>query len=197
MNRNPVAPILFPAGASRRRWCLAGLALPLLALGGCAALAPRSMTLTESELASLMARHFPRTQRVAEVAEVTVASPRLWLIPERNRLGASFDLDAGDRIFRRSVRGRLALDCALRFEPSDDSVRLWQVRVQQLDLDHSAWAGASLPVQRLGGLVAERMLEGLAIYRLKPEQAQRLHGSGLTPAIAVTGRGVELTLAER
>lgn len=185
-----------PAGGSRRRWCVAAFAL-VLAVGGCASLGPRSVTLSESELASLMAKHFPTTQRVAEIAEVTVSSPRVWLIPDRNRLGASFDLNAGDRLFRRSIQGKLALDCALRFEPSDDSIRLSQVRVQQLDLDTAAFAGTPLPVQRLGALVAERMLEDMPIYRLKPEQAQRLHGSGLKPAIAVTPQGVELTLAAR
>jgi len=183
-----------PAGSPRRRWLAAAA---LLAIGGCASLYPRSMTLSEADLASLMAKHFPTTQRVAEIAEVTVSSPRVWLIPDRNRLGASFDLNAGDRLFRRSVQGKLALDCALRFEPSDDSIRLAQVRVQQLDLDNAAFAGASLPVQRLGALVAERMLEDMPIYRLKPEQAQRLHGSGLKPAIAVTSAGVQLTLADR
>lgn len=181
-----------PSRASRRHWCAAAM---LLALTGCASLGPRSVTLTESDLASLMSKHFPATQRVAEIAEVTVSSPRVWLIPERNRLGARFDLSAGDRLFRSSVQGRLALDCALRFEPSDDSIRLAQVRVQQLELDNNAWAAAAPPVQRLGALVAERMLEGLSVYQLKPEQAQRLHDSGLKPAIAVTARGVELTLA--
>jgi hypothetical protein len=182
---------------SRRRWCAAAGTLLLAAVAGCASLAPRSVTFSESELAGLMAKHFPTTQRVAEIAEVTVSSPRVWLIPDRNRLGASFDVNAGDRLFRRSVQGKLALDCALRFEPSDDSIRLAQVRVQQLDLDTASFAGASLPVQRLGALVAERMLEDMPIYRLKPEQAQRLHSSGLKPAIAVTPQGVQLTLAER
>jgi hypothetical protein len=67
------------------------------------------------------------------------------------------------------------------------------VRVQQLDLDHSAWSG-SLPAQRLGALVAERLLEDLPLYRLKPAQAQLLHDSGLKPNLAVTPRGLELKL---
>lgn len=183
-----------PAGWPRRRLFAAAA---LLVVGGCASLSPRSVTLSESELAALMAERFPTTQRVAEIAEVTVASPRVWLIPDRNRLGASFDLSAGDRLFRRNVQGRLALDCALRFEPSDDSIRLSQVRVQQLELDNAAFTGASVPVQRLGALVAERLLEDMPIYKLKPEQAQRLHRSGLKPDIAVTSAGVQLTLADR
>jgi hypothetical protein len=184
-----------PALPGRRIFCAAAAAVPLAWVAGCAQmLLPRSYTFSEAELSDLLAKHFPTTQRVAEIADVTVSSPRLWLIPDHNRLGASFDLGAVDRIFRKSVQGKLALDSALRFEPSDDSIRLSQVNVQQLQLDNSVLSG-SLPAQRLGGLVAERMLEGLAVYHLKPAQAQALHESGLKPDLNITSRGLELKLA--
>ncbi|MED5621223.1 hypothetical protein [Ideonella sp. BN130291] len=181
-----------------RRWlCAAPLSALLLASAGCASFAPRSFTLSEAELTRLLAGHFPLTQRLAEVVDVTVTSPRVWLIPERNRLGGSFDVHALERLFGRAAQGKLAMDCALRLEPADDSIRLTQVRVQQLQMESG---GAALPMQaqRIGTLLAERVLDEMAVYRLKPRQAERLHAAGLRAgAITVTAQGVEVALAAR
>ena len=90
----------------------------------------------------------------------------------------------------------MALDSALRYEPSDRSVRLVQVRVNDFSLDGgpSAAAGRRSQADRLGAVLAERVLEDFAIYRLTPERAAQLTGRGLTPgAITVTSRGVEIT----
>jgi len=187
-----------PHCPSRRRFAAALPALGLLALTGCAGFGgPQSVTLSEAELARLIARRFPATQRVAEIADVTISSPRVWLIPERNRLGSTFDVSAAERLFGRALQGTLSMDCALRFEPADDSLRLAQVRVQQFQLDGGG--GLLAPqAQRIGALLAERVLEDMAVYRLKPQQAERLRAAGLRAgAVTVTSRGVELALAPR
>ena len=161
------------------------------ALAGCAALlGPQSYTVDETELARLLARQFPRTQAiVGGLAELTLSSPELRLLPDRNKLGASFDVGASERLSGRATRGRLDLESALRYEPSDQSLRLAQVRVQQLQ-----WDGAgSEAAQRAAALLAERLLDNMALYRLKPEQSERLARTGLVPGpVTVTPRGVEL-----
>jgi hypothetical protein len=186
------------AARRRLRWAAALAIVPLLGLGGCAGLmGPRTLTFSDTELSEMLAKRFPMDRRVAELVDVTVSSPRVWLIPERNRLGTSFDVQAGDRLWGKALQGKLALDYALRFEPSDESIRLTQVRVQDFRLD----AGSSpipLPAQRIGGLLVEKMLEDLPIYHLKPEQAERMRRAGYqTSAVAVTSRGVEITLQPR
>lgn len=183
-----------------RRRCLqhaALLAVPAVTglLGGCAGLGlPLSMHFSESELNDLLARQFPQTQRVAELIDVDVTSPKLWLIPDRNRLGASFQLAAVDRLFGKGLNGRMALDSALHFDANDAALKLSQVRVQRFEVDAG---GASLPVsgQRIATLLAEHLLENLAIYRMKPEVADRMHALGFRNAsIAIGGSGVDLTL---
>jgi hypothetical protein len=178
-----------------RRLFIAGLAL--LVVAGCAALDPRHVVLSESEIASLVARQFPQQRRVLEVVDVTMASPRLRLLPDRNRIGTELDLSAAERITGRSVRGSLALDYALRFEPTDTSVRLAQVRVDRVNLESG---GLVLPAstQRIGGLVAEHLLEDLVIWRAKPEQAEMMRRLGITQgAVNVTTRGIEINLGPR
>ena len=187
-----------PAARRRLHWIAALAVSPLLGLAGCASLGgPRTLTFSDAELSELLAKRFPMDRRVAELVDVTVSSPRVWLIPDRNRLGTSFDVQAGDRLWGKALQGKLALDYALRFEPSDESIRLTQVRVQQFQLD-TASSPIPLPAQRIGGLLAERMLEDLAIYHLKPEQSERMRRAGYqTSAVNVTSRGVEITLQPR
>ena len=77
--------------------------------------------------------------------------------------------------------GHVKLDYGLRFQPSDHTIRMTQVRVRELTLASGSnnLRGAA---QRIGGLVAENALENLVLYRMKPAQADemdRLEPGGL------------------
>ncbi len=178
----------------------AALAAGLLGLSGCAQFGgPRTVVLDQDQLQKIVEKAFPIDRRLLEALDVSVTTPRVRLLPERNRLATELDIETRDRLFGGQWRGRLALDSALRFEPSDRSVRLVQVRVNDFSLDGGAAAAGGNAARRsqfdrLGAVLAERVLEDLPIYRLTPEREARLAGSGLAPgAITVTSRGVEIT----
>jgi hypothetical protein len=181
--RVPVAPV-------RRRLLL--LAAGGTLLGGCAGLglAPQ-FTLSEDRLQALIERQFPRRQRVLELFDVTLAVPRLTLLPDRDRLAADWPLEVADRFGGSPRRGRLQLDSGLRLEPSDFSLHLRQVAVQLLELD------GVLPVslQALGAAIAERLLEDLPVYRMSDERLQQFRSLGFTGgSVAIKGQGVEIAL---
>ncbi len=211
-----------------RRWVLTTLtaaAAPLGLLVACSALTgPTVITLTEAELAALIARSFPITRRVLEVIDVQMLAPRLRLLPAQNRLSVDLTVASQERIFGKTGRGQLVFDSALRFEPRDATVRLTQVRVQQLNLDTggalpaapgapaTAVVPAAPPAQsgaaaaspagptgsatRLGTALAERALEDLSIYRVPADRLASLRQLGLQPgAVTITARGLEITLA--
>jgi Protein of unknown function (DUF1439) len=180
---------------SLRRTLILGLPLTLLLacsqLGG-----PRVITLSEADIATRLARVFPLDQRLLEVLDVRVQTPQVRLLPETNRLATELDLQATDRLFGRSTGGHLAMDSALRYDAQEGAVRLSHVRVSQLRLD-SGEARLQGFADRLAPLIAEKLLENLAIYRFKPEDLQKVEASGLQPgAVTVTARGVEVTLAK-
>jgi hypothetical protein len=167
-------------------------------LAGCTGLGlPSTLHFSEAELNQQLARQFPLERRVLEVIDVQLDHPRLALLPESNRLATEFDLAADDRLFGGHATAHLRLDYALRYEPSDHSLRLRDVRVEDFDL---AAGAASLHghAQRVGGLAAERLLENLPLWRMKPEQAGRLDALGIEPrAITVTPQGVEVALGQK
>lgn len=172
------------------------IALPALLLAGCAGLGgPRTITLSEADIARRLEREFPMERRMLEVFDVRVESPRVTLLPERNRLAADLGLVAAERLLGRRYGGRLSVEGALRYDAAMQAVRLADVRVDSLRFDGIAGAPVPPVVERVGALLAEQLLDGLPIYRFRPEDLQRAQAQGLRPGdIAITGRGVELTL---
>lgn len=175
---------------TRRSACV--FFLPLVALGACASLDERSLTLSQAELQALLERQFPRQQRVFELLDVSLSRPSLRLVPERNRLFTALELAATERLSGRQMRGSLGVEHGLRFEPGDATLRLAQVRVEAFQLE---LAGTPLSGQaaRLGALLAERSLEDFVVYRLSDEKRQLMARAGVNNAeLAVTARGVEM-----
>jgi hypothetical protein len=127
-----------------------------------------------------------------ELLDVSLANPLVRLVPERNRMATSMDLQASERFSGRALRGSIALDHGLRFEPSDATVRLANVKVEEMKLE---LAGTPLSGQaaRLGALLAERVLDDFVIYRVSDERRQSMARLGVNNAdVAVTARGIEV-----
>lgn len=170
-------------------------ALALLVAAGlsaCAGLAgPRTVVFEPAEIERLLARQFPVERRVLEVFDVSLGAPGVRLIADRGRLGAVMALRVRDRLLGASWQGRIDFDAGLRWQAADQTVRLAEVRVQELTFDA---AGPRPLAERLGAVLVERELEGLAIYRLSAERAALLQQRGLVAqAVTVTPRGVEVT----
>lgn len=177
-----------------RRW--AGMTA-LLWLAACASLDPRHVTLSAAEVQTLVERQFPRQQRVMELLDVNLTNPRVLLVPERNRLATTMDLLASERLSGRALRGSFSIDHSLRFEPGDATVRLANVKVEDVKLE---LAGTPLTGQaaRLGAMLAERMLDDFVIYRVSEERRQTMARAGVNNAdVAVTSRGVELRFTDK
>lgn len=119
---------------------LTGLLVGCAGLGG-----PTVITLSEAEIAALIQRSFPLTRRVLEVFDVQLQAPHLRLLPEQNRLSADLTLSTQDRLFGRTARGQLLFDSALRYDARDATVRLTQVRVQQVSLSAGSTAAGTVP----------------------------------------------------
>lgn len=165
-------------------------------LAGCATLGgPKTLTFSEAELARLIERNGPVDRRLLDVLDVHVSAPRVKLLPETNRLATEMNVSTTERISGKSYGGRIGFDYALRYDEPEQAIRLTQVRVNKFELD-----GVPSPSMRgfskFGALIAEQMLENLALYRFKPSDLRNAEGRGYKPgAVTVTSRGIEVTLA--
>jgi hypothetical protein len=176
----------------------AGVLGLLALLSGCASLiGTHDVDISESQLALLMARQFPMERKVMEVIDLDITNPVLTLMPESNRVGTELDVSAVDRLFGSAAMGHVKLDYALRFQPSDHTIRMTQVRVRDLTLSSgsSSLRGAA---QRIGGLVAENALDNLVLYRMRPSQADEMDRLNLVASpITVTAQGLHMTVSPR
>jgi hypothetical protein len=181
----------------RRRALLALSGLAAAGLAGCAALrpGPRTVDISQEKLLQLMARQFPAYSRYLDLFEVSLGIPRLRLIPAENRIGTEFGYTLGAGLpGSRTYRGTLSLSYGLRFEPTDGTVRLSAVRVEGFEVPGvpSAYAARA---SRLGGLLAENLLQDFVVHRLKPEDLQAASGWGYQPgALQVVPGGLQLQL---
>jgi len=167
-------------------------------LSGCASLiGSHDVDISESQLTLLLARQFPMERKVLEVIDLNITNPQVSLIPQGNRVGTELDVTALDRLFGSSAMGHVRLDYGLRFQASDHTIRMTQVRVRELTLSSGSneLRGAA---QRIGGLVAENALENLVLYRMKPAQADEMDRLGLVASpITVTPAGLHMTVSPR
>ena len=79
--------------------------------------------ISAGELYEGLASRFPMRFGVAGLLELQLSAPRLNLLPARNKLGAGLMLQVGGAQVRKMPPGEMDLVFALRYEPSDQTVR--------------------------------------------------------------------------
>lgn len=167
-----------------------------LAMGGAAsaallrAHAQPSYPVSEAQLQRAVDSRFPLTYPVRGLLDLKLQAPRLRLLPEQNRLGAAFDVEASGPALHRARSGRFDLDFALRYEPRDLTIRAHQLRVNTLQLDGLA-AQPSALLAAYGPALAEQALQDAVLHTLKPQDLALPDGMGLQPgSITVTAQGL-------
>jgi hypothetical protein len=171
---------------------LACTGAPLLAT-----MAPRSVTVSAEQLQQALAQRFPIKQRVADVLELEVLPPRLSLLPASNRLATDIDLNLVDRLMGGRYSGSFSFDFGLRFEPSDNTIRMTGARVNRVSL-----AGVPEPYQtaitRNAPRLAERLFDNRVLHQFSDKDLSLVNGLGLEPGeITVTPKGLNVTLVPR
>jgi hypothetical protein len=177
---------------ARRRTLL--MLVPALGLAvACAGLGlPRELVFSQAQLQAALDEHLARRTRVAEVIDLTLAQPRVRLLPERDRLASALDVTARERITGHVLRGSVQLEHTLRFEPADASLRLAEPRVTALELDLGAGPLVGTAA-RLSEVIVERALDDAVLWRASASQRDALVRAGVQRGdIRVTARGVEL-----
>jgi hypothetical protein len=182
-------------------WALiATLGSLLLACTGApllASMAPRSVNVPAERLQQAITERFPIKQRLADVLELEVLPPRLSLLPASNRLATDVDLNVADRLMGGRYSGTIALDFGLRFEPSDNTIRMMGARVNRVSL-----AGVPEPYQtaisRNAPRLAERLFDNRVLHQFSDKDLSLVTGLGLEPGeITVTPKGLTVTLVPR
>jgi hypothetical protein len=182
-----------PVAIMTRNWAAAAL-LACVAVSGQAAPGSKTYTVPPDQMQESVAKRFPVKKRLADIIDITVLAPRLSLLPEANRLGTELDLDFLDRLGGRRYKGTMSLDYGLRFERTDNSVRMTGVRVKSVRLANVPPGYNELLTQTMPQL-AEQLLADYAVHTFSEQDMMLVSGLGFEPGeIKVTPQGLRVTL---
>lgn len=167
---------------------LAVCAKPLLGLG------PFSYTISQAQLQRAIDHRFPYRRSLGDLLELQLQAPRLSLLPQRNRLATALDLTLSGQLLNDVYTGTLVMDYDLRFEPSDDTIRMAHVQVTSLNLE-----GIPVPyqdlVQQYAPRLAEQLLDEFPLHRISAKTMARANALGYElGAFKVTPEGLEVTV---
>ncbi|WP_092757918.1 DUF1439 domain-containing protein [Rhodoferax sp. OV413] len=178
---------------TRRMLLLAGV----LALAGCVAPGPRTTTISQEKLQTLLATRFPYTGKLGALFELQAQAPQVRLMPEQNRIGTSIQVQVSDRLGRASFNGLLDVDYGVRFEPSDQSIRMADVHVNSFTFSGVPERYQAI-VQDYAQQLAGRMLSDVSLHQIRAKDMETIKGWGYEPgAIDVTPEGLRITLQPR
>ena len=143
-------------------------------------------------LQAALGQRFPLRYPVPGILNLDVQVPQLRLLPAQNRLGAEMAVEAAGPALNRSHQGTLDVEFALRYEPSDRTVRAHQLRLKRLQFPTLPPQAMAL-INAYGPALAERTLLELVLHRLRPQDLALPDGLGMQPgSITVTEQGLTI-----
>jgi len=127
-------------------------------------------TASREELQAEISRRFPLTQRYAEIFSVTLSDPVLGLDAGVNRAAITARVNIASPLMQpSSVNGLASISSALRYDVAALALRLQDPKAERLQLDGVVGRDAER-LQRIGGAVAQELLQGYPLRTFKPEE---------------------------
>jgi len=186
MNRRRI--LVLAAGLSLG---LAGAALPR------AGRAQPTYTVSLGQLQRVLEQRFPLRYAAAGLLELRMELPRLRLLPDRNRVGSEFAIEASGPALRRPHSGSVDLDFALRYEGSDQTIRAHQIRVNAVQVEGLSRDAARVLDAYVRANAEQALLE-VVLHRLRPRDLALASTMGFEPgSITVTAEGLVIGFVAR
>ena len=177
------------------RYCLSmGLCLALLA---CSSLpgGPRTLSSSTDRQQRAVNEHFPLQQGITGWLDLKVQAPHITLLPERNRIGAEVDASLSGRWIDKSYHATLGLEFGLRFEPSDNSLRITQLNVTQVQLSDVPEHFKAAVRQQAPQAAQQALSTDLKLYQFSDDDIRKAREAGYRPVdVRVTSSGITITL---
>ncbi|MDO9253510.1 MAG: DUF1439 domain-containing protein [Hydrogenophaga sp.] len=148
-------------------------------------------------LQSEVGQRFPLRYPVAGLVNLDLAVPQLGLLPASNRLRAEMAVNAAGPILQRSQPGTFTVDFALRYEPSDRTLRAHQLKVYRMRFPGLPADAAEL-LNTYAPALAEQSLREVVLYQLNAQETAMADLLGLRPGrITVTDQGLAVELVTK
>lgn len=156
-----------------------------------------SYTVSLAQLHEVVAQKFPRSVPVQGLIDLTLQAPQLRLVPAANRLGALMAVNAAGPALRRSHAGSFDVEFALRYEPSDRTLRAHQIQLGRLDFPSLKPSVTEL-LNAYGPALAAQSLGEVTLHQLRPQDTALFDAMGLQPGpITVTDKALVVGFVQK
>lgn len=175
----------------RKFWMVVPL---MLLLVGCATFGNRTVNISEAELQKRLNERLALPISLLKIFDVSLSNSLVQFDAKTGRMTTTMDANVSSMLTQQPVAGKLGISGHLRFDPTDNSVKLDSPKIERLDLNGlGAKYGDFFNVlaQQLG----TEMLDGMTLYTIKPEDLNYRGKQYTAKNLQVTNRGLEMTFA--
>ena len=153
------------------------------------------MHVSTSSMQQKISKQFPLTRTVLGVAPVTISQPVLGTDPTNNKLTTQLAVQMPSVLaVTPALNGSADIAYSLRFEPSDNSIRMTQVEVRRVDLHDSENRSIS-QINKLLQQAGQKWLQDYSVYKLTDSDLAKVKQYNYHPAgIQVKADGIDVQL---
>ena len=168
--------------------------LVLITFSGCATVGDRTVNVTEAQIQQKLNEKLAIPISLLKIFDVNLSNSLVKFDKATGRMTTTMDTSLTSKIFNQTLAGKLGISGKLRFDAESSSVVLDEPKIEQFNLDGVGGKYNEL-LNALAKQVGGQMLNGLALYTVKPEDLN-IRGTQYNPKdMLVTDNGLQITLS--
>lgn len=169
-------------------------ALLVLMLVGCVSmLGDRTVNVTGDQLAEKLNEKLAVPISLMKIFDVNLSNALVTFDQETGRMKTVMDTKLSSQLFDESVAGHIGISGKLRFDAAKQSIVLDAPKIENLSFDGTDDKFNQV-LNALAAEVGGDLLNGMTLYKVKPEDLQ-FAGTQYSPKdMVVTDKGLQLTL---
>lgn len=166
-----------------------------LALAGCATMmGDRTVKVSEAEIQQKLNEKFSVPISLLKVFDVNLSNALVTFDKETGRMHTKLDTKLSSALFNESASGELGISGKLRFDAATNAIVLDEPKIEQFAFDGASDQYNDL-LNALAGKLGGDLLNGMTLYKVKPEEL-KFGGTQYRPKeMTVTDDGLQLTFS--
>lgn len=166
----------------------------VLLLAGCASMmGDRTVNVSEAQIQEKLNEKLAIPISLLKVFDVNLSNSLVTFDQATGRMYTTMDTNLSSALFNESVSGKLGISGKLRFDAPTSSIVLGEPKIEQFNLDGANGKYNDL-LNALAKTVGDQMLNGLVLYKVKPEDLKVGKTQYRPKEMLVTNKGLQLTL---
>ena len=165
-----------------------------LFLSACANLGDRTVNVSETDVQNMLNKKLAVPIQLLKIFDVSLSNSVVKFDKQTGRMQSTLDTVLDSQLFGKSITGKLGISGKLRFDAASQSIVLDDPAVEQFNLDGAGEKYNEI-FNSLAKTVGGQMLNGMALYTVKPEDL-KFGGATYAPKdMQVTDQGLQITLS--